>query len=145
MYAAAVSADATARAAADLRLALGRLVRRVRAESSVPLGQLAVLGLLERDGPQSTADLAAAQLVRHQSMARTVSLLVRAGAVDQRADPSDGRKTVLRITPAGLLLLEHERERRVDWLARAIAEELGEEELPALVRATDLLARLARS
>jgi DNA-binding MarR family transcriptional regulator len=145
MYGAAVSADATARAAADLRLALGRLVRRVRAEGSVPLGQLAVLGLLERDGPQSTADLAAAQLVRHQSMARTVSLLVRAGAVDQRADPSDGRKTVLRITPAGLLLLEHERERRVDWLARAIAEELGEEELPALVRATDLLARLARS
>jgi DNA-binding MarR family transcriptional regulator len=145
MYAAAVSADATARAAADLRLVLGRLVRRVRAESSVPLGQLAVLGLLERDGPQSTADLAAAQLVRHQSMARTVSLLVRAGAVDQRADLSDGRKTVLRITPAGLLLLEHERERRVDWLARAIAEELGEEELPALVRATDLLARLARS
>jgi DNA-binding MarR family transcriptional regulator len=145
MYGAAVSADATARAAADLRLVLGRLVRRVRAESSVPLGQLAVLGLLERDGPQSTADLAAAQLVRHQSMARTVSLLVRAGAVDQRADPSDGRKTVLRITPAGLLLLEHERERRVDWLARAIAGELGDEELPALVRATDLLARLARS
>ena len=145
MYGAAVSADATARAAAYLRLVLGRLVRRVRAESSVPLGQLAVLGLLERDGPQSTADLAAAQLVRHQSMARTVSLLVRAGAVDQRADPSDGRKTVLRITPAGLLLLEHERERRVDWLARAIAGELGEEELPALVRATDLLARLARS
>jgi DNA-binding MarR family transcriptional regulator len=145
MYGVAVSADATARAAADLRLVLGRLVRRVRAESSVPLGQLAVLGLLERDGPQSTADLAAAQLVRHQSMARTVSLLVRAGAVDQRADPSDGRKTVLRITPAGLLLLEHERERRVDWLARAIAGELGEEELPALVRATDLLARLARS
>jgi DNA-binding MarR family transcriptional regulator len=135
--------DPATRAAADLRLALGQLVRRVRAESSVPLGQLAVLGLLDRDGPQSIADLAAAQLVRHQSMARTVALLVAAGAVEQRAHPSDGRKSELRITDAGRLLLQRERERRVDWLARAIGDELEERELPELARATELLTRLA--
>jgi DNA-binding MarR family transcriptional regulator len=137
--------DTIAQAASDLRLALGRLVRRVRAESGVPLGQLAVLGLLDRDGPQSIADLAGAQLVRHQSMARTVSLLVRSGAVEQRAHPSDGRKSELRITRTGRRLLERERARRVDWLALAIAEELAEDELPELDRATALLARLARA
>jgi DNA-binding MarR family transcriptional regulator len=138
-----VADDAVAHAAAELRLVLGQLVRRVRAESGVPLGQLAVLGLLDRDGPGSTADLAAAQLVRHQSMARTVAQLVEAGAVAQRPHPSDGRKVELSITPSGRRLLEHERERRVDWLSRAIISELGPDELPTLERATSLLARLA--
>jgi DNA-binding MarR family transcriptional regulator len=134
--------EAVVRAAADLRLVLGQLVRRVRAESSVPIGQLAVLGLLERDGPQSTSDLAAAQLVRHQSMARTVSQLVHAGAVEQHPHPTDGRKTQLTITALGRGLLEHERERRVDWLADAIERELAQDELAVLERATELLARL---
>jgi DNA-binding MarR family transcriptional regulator len=135
-----VADDAVAHAAAELRLVLGQLVRRVRAESGVPLGQL---GLLDRDGPRSTADLAAAQLVRHQSMARTVAQLVQSGAVAQRPHPSDGRKVELSITPSGRRLLEQERERRVDWLSRAIISELGPDELPTLERATRLLARLA--
>jgi len=122
---------------------LGQLVRRVRAESGVPLGQLAVLGLLDRDGPQSTADLAAAQLVRHQSMARTVSQLVESGGVSQSPHASDGRKVQLSITPLGRRLLEHERERRGDWLSRAIMSELGADDLPTLEQATNLLARLA--
>jgi len=138
-----VADDAVAQAAAELRLVLGQLVRRVRAESGVPLGQLAVLGLLDRDGPQSTADLAAAQLVRHQSMARTVSQLVESGGVSQSPHASDGRKVQLSITPLGRRLLEHERERRVDWLSRAIMSELGADDLPTLEQATNLLARLA--
>jgi DNA-binding MarR family transcriptional regulator len=138
-----MSEDAVMRAAADLRLVLGQLVRRVRAESTVSIGQLAVLGVLDRDGPQSTSDLAAAQLVRHQSMARTVAQLVHAGAVESRPHPTDGRKTQLTISPCGRDLLEHERERRVDWLADAIGDELAAEELPVLERATELLTRLA--
>lgn len=138
-----VADDAVAQAAAELRLVLGQLVRRVRAESGVPLGQLAVLGLLDRNGPQSTADLAAAQLVRHQSMTRTVSQLVESGAISQSPHPSDGRKIQLSITLPGRRLLEHERERRVDWLSHAIMSELGPHDLPALEQATSLLARLA--
>jgi DNA-binding MarR family transcriptional regulator len=138
-----MSDDAVVRAAADLRPVLGQLVRRVRAESGVSIGQLAVLGLLDRDGPQSTSELASAQLVRHQSMARTVSQLVQAGAVDQQPHPSDGRKTQLSISALGRDLLEHERERRVDWLADAIGQELAPEELPVLEQAIELLARLA--
>ena len=139
-----MSSPTATRAAGELRLALGRLVRRVRAESSVPLGQLAVLGVLDREGPRTTSDLAAAQQVRHQSMARTVGQLVALGHVAQAPHPSDGRKTVLSVTAAGRARLEDERTRRVDWLARAIEEQLTPEELRVLRRATALLERLAR-
>jgi DNA-binding MarR family transcriptional regulator len=138
-----MSDRAATRAASELRLALGRLVRRVRAESGVPLGQLAVLGLLDREGPQTTSDLAAVQRVRHQSMARTVGQLVALGHVAPEPHPSDKRKTLLSITPAGRDRLEGERARRVDWLARAMEEQLTVDELRLLEQAAVLLARLA--
>jgi DNA-binding MarR family transcriptional regulator len=139
-----MSEPAATRAASELRLALGGLVRRVRAESGVPFGQLAVLGLLDREGPQTTSDLAAALRVRHQSMARTVGQLVALGDVAQAPHPSDGRKTVLSVTPAGRARLEDERTRRVDWLERAIEDQLTPAELRTLEEATALLERLSR-
>lgn len=134
---------AIVQAAADLRLVLGQLVRRIRAESLVPLGQLAVLGLLDRDGPQCTSELAAAQLVRHQSMARTVAQLVQSGAIAQRRHPSDGRITQLSITTIGQEMLRDERERRIDWLTAAIGREIDVDDLPVLTQATAMLGRLA--
>ena len=103
-----------------------------------------MLGLLDRDGPRTTSELATAQVVRHQSMARTVAQLVALGLVGQEADPSDGRKTQLSITEAGRARLEAERARRVDWLSDAITHELTADELETLQRGTELLARLAR-
>src|SRR5690242_7477299 len=53
--------------AQEFRETLGRLVRRLRAESGQPpVGQLAVLGRLDREGPASTSDLAAAERMRPQ-------------------------------------------------------------------------------
>lgn len=133
----------SAKTAAELRVALGRLVRRVRAGGTLPLGKLAVLGLLERDGPQTTTELAAARLVRHQSMARTVGLLVAGGLIGQRAHPTDARKRQLEILSPGRALLEEERERRVDWLATAIDASLSSSEHRSLAEAVELLERLA--
>lgn len=132
----------SAATAAELRVALGRLARRVRAGGALPLGQLAVLGLLERDGPHTTTELAAARLVRHQSMARTVGLLVAGGMIDRRAHPTDARKTQLEILSPGRVLLEKERERRVDWLATAIDAALSRGEHRRLAEAVELLDRL---
>jgi DNA-binding MarR family transcriptional regulator len=78
-------------------------------------------------------------------MARTVSLLVESGAIEQGPHPSDARKTQLTITEDGRRVLLDERERRVDWLTLAIVRELGSDELPDLQEATELLARLAGS
>jgi DNA-binding MarR family transcriptional regulator len=139
----AVTDDDIARTATDLRLVLGRLVRRARRESSVlPLSQMAVLGHFDRGGPMTTSELAAAERVRPQSMARTVALLGGAGLVDARPHPEDGRKTLLAISTTGLATLTAQRERREGWLAEAIERELTPAERRTLTRSIALLERL---
>ncbi|HWI74971.1 MAG TPA: MarR family transcriptional regulator [Baekduia sp.] len=136
-------ADDVARLAADLRLTLGRLVRRARAESTLlPVGQTAVLGRLDREGPMTTSDLAAAERVRPQSMARTVSLLQSEGFILGEPHPTDGRKTLLRIAPAGLEKLTAQRQGREGWLAEVLATELSAAERRSLSKSVALLDRL---
>ncbi|MEU4353117.1 MarR family winged helix-turn-helix transcriptional regulator [Streptomyces virginiae] len=129
--------------AAELRIAMGRLIRRVKDEDRIPLGQAAVLGALDRNGPMTTSDLAADQRVRPQSMARAVGLLMDQDLVTRRPHPTDGRKSLVELSDAGRTALEAERGRRAGWLAQAIEAELTDEERALLARSTALLERLA--
>lgn len=129
--------------AAELRTAMGKLTRRVKGEDVIPLGQIAVLGALDRDGAMTTSDLAVDQRVRPQSMARAVGLLLDQGLVTRRAHPTDGRKSLVELSPAGRAALEAERGRRAGWLALAIESELTEEERGVLARSAGLMERLA--
>ena len=65
--------------AADLRLVLGRSLRRIRASIGSPFGHGAVLGRLDREGPHTTAALAAAENMRPQSMAQFIAELESEG------------------------------------------------------------------
>jgi DNA-binding MarR family transcriptional regulator len=135
----------TALLAHELRETLGRLVRRLRAEPGPPLGQHAVLGRLDRDGPASISDLAAESRMRPQSMAQTVKDLEEAGLVVRRPDPDDRRRAFVELTPAGARTLAETRAQREDWLMRALDRELDAREREALRDAVSLLARLADS
>ncbi|MFI0986105.1 MarR family winged helix-turn-helix transcriptional regulator [Streptomyces exfoliatus] len=129
--------------AAELRTAMGKLTRRVKHEDRIPLGQVAVLGALDRHGAMTTSDLAADQQVRPQSMARAVGLLMEQDLITRRAHPTDGRKSLVELSDAGRAALEAERGRRVGWLARAIEAELTDEERALLAQSAALLERLA--
>jgi DNA-binding MarR family transcriptional regulator len=107
--------------AGDLRDALGRIMRRLRTEHGFPLAQGSVLGRLTRDGPQSVGDLAAAEKVRHQSMAQTVRDLEAAGLVTRRPDPDDGRRAFVELTRDGREALLADRRHREGWLAGVLA------------------------
>jgi DNA-binding MarR family transcriptional regulator len=130
-------------AASDLRIVLGQLLRKLRSENALPTSHLAVLSRLDRSGEQTTSGLAAAERMRPQSMAQTVADLQNEGFVARRADPSDGRQILVELTKRGRELLARERRRREDWLSTAIADELTPAEQRVLVRAIDLLRRLA--
>jgi DNA-binding MarR family transcriptional regulator len=130
--------------ASDLRVVLGQLIRRLRAEHRFPLSQATVLGRLDREGSQSVSDLAAAERVRPQSMAQTVGDLEQAGFVERRPDPGDGRRALVSLTEAGRAELTAERRRREGWLVRAI-EELPPEDRATVERAIVLLRRLAEA
>ncbi|GAA1983018.1 MarR family winged helix-turn-helix transcriptional regulator [Kitasatospora viridis] len=131
------------RLATELRTTIGELVRHLRdTESALPQPQAAALGLLVREGPHTTAELADRQRVRHQSMARTVSQLREAGLIRQEPHPTDGRKLVLHATEAGTAVLQEQRRRREDVMAAAIERELNAEERRLLARAVPLLRRI---
>ena len=135
----------TAPLASELRVVLGQLLRRLRAEHRFPISQGTVLGRLDREGPRAVSDLAAAERVRPQSMAQTVGDLEDVGLVERRPDPSDGRRASVSLTAAGRKALEADRRHREGWLVKAIEEELTPEEQRTLGDSVSLLRRLAES
>ncbi|MEV4612942.1 MarR family transcriptional regulator [Kitasatospora sp. NPDC049258] len=129
--------------AAELRLALGTLVRGLRVGDELPQNQAAVLGWLVREGPRTTSQLAELQRVRHQSMARTVALLTEAALVEQRPHASDGRKVLIAATERGTAALHAQRARREAEIAAAITQRLTPAERRTLQESVALLRRLA--
>jgi DNA-binding MarR family transcriptional regulator len=133
----------TALLAHELRETLGRVVRRLRAEPGPSTRHMTVLSRLDRNGPSSTSDLAAAERMRPQSMAQTVHDLELDGLVSRRPDPADGRRAFVELTDAGLDVLRATRARRESWLAQALDRELDDRERELLREAVALLGRLA--
>ena len=128
--------------ASELRVVLGQLIRRLRTQHRFSLSQGSVLGRLDREGPQSTSKLAAAERVRPQSMGQTVAELEGQGLIERHADPSDGRSSLIELTEAGRVELREDRGRREGWLAEALEQSFDNEEREVLDRAVGLLARL---
>ncbi|MDT8909308.1 MarR family transcriptional regulator [Amycolatopsis sp. PS_44_ISF1] len=128
--------------AENLRAAVGQLVRAARTTDTLPSGEAAVLGHLDREGPATTAELASWRRIRHQSAARSVKELVDAGLVRPAPHESDGRKIVLHITAAGRERLDRQRRARADRLAAAIDDALDPAERAELARSVELLTRL---
>lgn len=139
------SATQVAPLASELRVVVGQLIRRLRAEQHLfSLSQGAVLGRLDREGPQSVSDLAAAERVRPQSMAQTVADLEAAGHLERRPDPGDRRRALVSLTASGIEAIVASRREREGWLAGEI-EKLPAEDRRVLARAVELIGELAAS
>jgi DNA-binding MarR family transcriptional regulator len=134
-----------AHVASELRVVLGQLVRRLRAEHRFSLSQGAVLGRLDREGPKGVSDLAVAEHVRPQSMAQTVSDLETDGYLQRNPDPTDRRRALVELTEQGHAALEADRRQREGWMAKAITEHFSPAEQDVLRDAVELLKRLAGS
>ena len=71
--------------------------------------------------------------------------LEAAGLIDRTPDPRDRRQVHIALTDRGYARLGEERALREGWLANAIETELTPEEQKVLIRAVELLRRLAES
>lgn len=130
---------------ADLRIALMRTVRRLRAEKSddaISDSQYAVLGTLDRHGPMTSAALSGHERVRPPSMTRIVAGLLEAGLVTRAAHPEDGRAHLVALSDAGRAAVAETRRRRDEWLCSQLAL-LSAEDRRTLARAAGLLDRLS--
>jgi DNA-binding MarR family transcriptional regulator len=128
--------------AADLRVAVGQVIRRLRSENLFPLTQTWVLGRLDREGPASVSELAQAMRVRPQSMAQTVGDLEAEALVERRPDPDDRRRALVSLTAAGRERIYADRAAREGWLVKAL-EELPEGDRETIERAVGILTRIA--
>lgn len=103
--------------------ALRRMVRglrsaaeRVERELRISAAQLFVLTELDRAPDQSVKDLAALTMTTHSTVSQVVGQLISKGLVSRATDPSDARRSVLRVTRQGASLLKR--------APRAIQEDL---------------------
>lgn len=133
--------------AALLRVVVGRLARRLRAQrtdTSLSLGQGAVLYSLARHGQMTPGALAEHEKVQPPSMTRIIAALEARGLIQRTRHPSDGRQQLVELTGQGADLVRADRRRREAWLARRLAE-LSSEERATLRKAALILDRVSQS
>jgi DNA-binding MarR family transcriptional regulator len=138
-------ADNASGLAAELHALSGKLKRRLREQASagdLTQSQLAVLGHLDRQGPVTVTALARLAGVRPQSMGATVAGLEALGLIKGSPDATDGRQTILSLTPACRELIRSGRAARHDWLLKTIQSRLTPREQAQLAAAMKLLNRL---
>jgi len=132
--------------AAELRISLSKLIRRLREQTrpnDLTTAQKSVLLRLDRDGPATVSALARAESVRPQSMRITVAGLETMKAVSGQPDPADGRQSLIDLTPGFRKQLKESRAAKNDWLLHALQVQLSPEEQGELAAAVKLLQRLA--
>ncbi len=134
---------ALAPAAAELRMAVFRFARRLRAERAVDAmsdGQFAVLAALRIHGPHTPGELADRERVTAPSMNRTVNCLEESGWVSRTPDDEDRRKVNVSLTDAGVDIVEETVRRRDAWVEEVLAD-LDDDDRATLARAAEIMQR----
>jgi DNA-binding MarR family transcriptional regulator len=140
--------DELLRAAAGVRRGTMRLARRLRMErpeAGPPLQEISVLAHLNRRGPMTPGEIAAADRVQPQTLTRTLAELEGKAQIVRWTDTADRRRSLLSLTEAGLRTLAADMRQRDSWLSLAMAEELTPTESRLLSLAAELMERLAES
>ena len=134
--------------AAEVRIGFGKLKRRLREEggaAEITPSQASALGQLERLGPTTVTELAQAEGVRPQSMGATIATLEAAGYIVGTPDATDGRRTILSLSPMAIERFSANRTAREGWLFSAIQANLTPQEQRDLARGFAVLGKLIDS
>jgi DNA-binding MarR family transcriptional regulator len=140
--------ESAVRAARDVRVVISRMRRRLRKTydtNALTPSQLSLLSRLDKEGDASVSELAAAERVRHQSVAASVAVLEERGLVTRRPDPGDGRRQLISVAADGRAFLADSRRAGEEWLTRVMEERFTEAERRTVIEAMALLDRLAES
>jgi DNA-binding MarR family transcriptional regulator len=134
-------------AVSDFSRAIGLLVRRIRAASSMhdlSWTESTVMARLAKYGPATTAELARSEGIKPQSMGTVVASLEEKGFIERKPHPTDGRQLNIQLTAKGEAVRRSAKDARRTWLARAMAQ-LDEEERKVLLAAGVIITRLVEA
>ncbi|HVE23528.1 MAG TPA: MarR family transcriptional regulator [Acidocella sp.] len=134
-------------AVTELSLAVGQLLRRLRADANpdgLTWSQTMALARLDKAGPMTTADLARAEGVKPQSMGATLAELEDEGLVSRQPHPRDGRQVLFALTESGTQARHRRSAAKQKWLLEAMAR-LTPSERETLMSAVALIKRLGEA
>ena len=117
----------------------------MHAQGDLSLPEASALKRLDRGGPTSVTELARAEQISVQSMGTTLGALEARDLVERHPHPSDGRRSILSITRAGVRMLGDKHNARAEQLAKALSSGFSPRELRRLMVAAPLIERLAQS
>jgi len=129
-------------AASQVRVVFGRVKRRLKDladQDDLTPSQSSVLSRLDKDGPASASELAAAERVRPQSMAAILAALRETDLIERHPDPQDGRRQVVSLTTTGRHRLQGDRRVRQEWLAQTLQDRCTEADRQLILTALELL------
>lgn len=133
---------------ARLRLAVGRLNRRIRIESAgvLPPLQTSVLVTLEEHEPLRLSDLARREAVTPPTMSRVLAALDEAELLVRRPDPQDARSALVELSEKGRATIADLRVERTAILAERLdrLEPAHREALEAAIPALEALVAMPR-
>lgn len=129
--------------AARLRLAVMRLARRLRQQSTADAtpSMLSALSVIELKGPVTLGELAAVERVRPPTMTRIVSRLEEDGLVARDVDDADRRVARASLTRAGRELVRRNRSRKDLYLAARLRR-LDPSQIETLQAAVEVIEQL---
>ncbi len=130
--------------AAELRLSVTRLARRLRQAADMGLSPslLSALAIVHLHGPLTLGALAEIEGVSPPTVTKVVNRLQEDDLVERIVDPTDKRVCRVSTTAAGDTLLEASRERKTAWLSERLAA-LDAEQLATLAAAAVVLEQLS--
>ena len=99
------------------------------------------LATVDRHGPLTPSEFADRERVQRPTITRVVAKLEDAELVARAADPTDGRSSLIALTPKGAALLAEVRTRKDAFLAERLRK-LPAEDRATLARAAELLEGL---
>ncbi|HEU5220012.1 MAG TPA: MarR family transcriptional regulator [Gemmatimonadales bacterium] len=122
------------------------LLRRLRKQDEaigLTAARTSALSVVVFGGPVTIGRLAEAEQVSGPTITRMLAGMERDGLLKRTRDTGDRRVIWIKPTPKGTRLLHEGRRRRVEALAHDL-EALGPGDLAVLVRAAELIQRIAR-
>jgi DNA-binding MarR family transcriptional regulator len=125
-----------------LRRALRSAVRRRVAAPALPAAQVELLLAVDAQPDIRVGDVAASLLLAPNTVSTLVGGLARAGLLERRPDPADGRGARLRVSAAGTARIRRWRHAREAALLEAVAL-LDAADAEGLAAAVPALGRLA--
>ena len=128
---------------ARLRMAMMRLVRRIKRETggAESPSSISALAAVARIGSPTLGELAEAEAISRPSASAQADLLEERGLVRRERSTDDGRVVHLQITGAGERVLDRSRRQRTAWLAKRLRR-LSPVELGTLEAAAEIMERL---